>query len=65
MIRLAIKEILKEKNITQKELAEMSGLDESQISRLSANRLGSINREQVTRVIKALEITDLNDIFKV
>lgn len=64
-IQVNLKEVLKERNMTQKDLAEISGLAESQISNIASNRTNSINKEHVANIIKVLKIKDLNTLFSV
>lgn len=62
-ITIKLKDILKEKNITQKELAEMTGLREATISELANNSRNAINKDHLILIMKALNITDLNRII--
>lgn len=64
-VRLKLKMILFERGITQRELAEKTGLRENVISEMVNNQRKTFNREQVARVIQYLEITDMNDIFEI
>lgn len=56
-------EILKERNMTQKELAELTEIRPAAISELANNQRRSINRDHIERVAKALNITDINDLI--
>lgn len=64
-VRLKLKKILTDRKITQKELAEKTGLRQNAISEMVNNQRSTINREQLAVVCKALEITDMNEIFEV
>ncbi|MEQ6049465.1 helix-turn-helix transcriptional regulator [Lysinibacillus capsici] len=64
-VRLKLKMILFERGITQKELAEKTGLRENVISEMVNNQRKTFNREQVAKVIQYLEITDMNEIFEI
>lgn len=64
-VRLKLKMILFEREITQKELAEKTGLRENVISEMVNNQRKTFNREQVAKVIQYLEITDMNEIFEI
>ncbi|MFW7187357.1 helix-turn-helix domain-containing protein [Lysinibacillus sp. BNK-21] len=64
-VRLKLKMILFERGITQRELAEKTGLRENVISEMANNQRKTFNREQVARVIQYLEITDMNEIFEI
>jgi putative transcriptional regulator len=62
--RLRIKQILLERNITQKELAEMTGLREATISEISNNSRTVINKSHLSNIMDALDITKLEDILE-
>lgn len=64
-VRLKLKMILFDRGITQKELAEKTGLRQNIISEMVNNQRNTINRKQVAKIIKYLEITDMNEIFEV
>lgn len=63
MIRIKLKEILKEKGMTQKELAEITKLRPNVLSEMANNSRTTINKEHLEIVMKALDIHDLNDIL--
>ncbi|MGD2199925.1 helix-turn-helix domain-containing protein [Lysinibacillus fusiformis] len=58
-------QILFERGITQKELAEQTGLRQNVISEMVNNQRKTFNREQVAKVIEYLKITDMNEIFEI
>lgn len=62
---MKLKRILEERNLNQKQLAEMTGLTATVISEIATNRRISINREHITKIITTLEITDMNEIFEI
>lgn len=64
MIRIKLKEILKEKNMTQKELAERTDLRPNVLSEMSNNSRTTINKEHLEIVMKELGIQDLNEILE-
>lgn len=64
MIRIKLREILKEKNMTQKELAERTELRPNNISEMANNSRTTINKEQLEIVMKELDIQDLNGILE-
>lgn len=64
-VRLKLKMVLFERGITQKELAEQTGLRQNVISEMVNNQRKTFNREQVAKVIEYLEITDMNEIFEI
>ena len=64
-LTVKLKEILNERGMSQVELAEKTGLTRTVISELATNRRTSVNREHITKVIQALGIVDMNEIFEV
>ncbi|MGE7091106.1 helix-turn-helix domain-containing protein [Lysinibacillus sp. NPDC048646] len=64
-LKFKLKEVLQARGMSQLELAQKTGVTTTVISELATNRRTSINREYATKVIKALEITDMNEIFEV
>lgn len=63
-LKIKLKHVLLEREISQLELAEMTGLTRTVISELATNKRRSINKEHITKVIQALNITDMNEIFE-
>lgn len=59
-----LKKVLEEKNMTQKELAERTGLKPSVISELANNQRLSINRNYIELIAKELGITDISKLMK-
>lgn len=64
-LTVKLKGILEKRDLTQKQLAEMTGLTATVISEIATNRRISINREHITKIIQTLEITDMNEIFEI
>lgn len=64
MIKLRLNEILKEREMRQKDLAKASGLRESSISDMVRGIRSTVNLEQLEKVMDCLEITDYNEIFE-
>lgn len=63
-LRVRLKELLKEKGITQKELAEMAGLTEAQVSIIAANRTQTINRDHLFKIAIALNEKEFDRLFE-
>lgn len=63
-IYIKLKHLLKEKNVTQKELAEKTGLREATISEIANNARSTINKKQLIAIMKALNVKDLNRIME-
>lgn len=62
-VKLKVKEILEERKITQKKLAEVSGICESTISDIVRGARTVINFEHLSKIAEALEITDIRELI--
>ena len=62
-VKLKVKEILEERKITQKKLAEVSGIRESTISDIVRGARTVINFEPLSKIAEALEITDIRELI--
>ena len=62
-ISLRVKELLKERNMSQKELATLSGVRESTISEICRNARTVINFEHLSKIAEALDIKDISDLI--
>ena len=54
-VKLKVKELLEERNITQKKLAQMSGIRESTVSDIVRGTRTVINFEHLSKIAEALE----------
>jgi DNA-binding Xre family transcriptional regulator len=63
ILKTKLKEILNEREMTQKELSELTGLRPNAISEIAKNTRDSINREHIGKIATALNIDDPNDIL--
>lgn len=63
VMNIRLKEILKERNIDQKELAEMTKLTTRTISELCTKKTRRYPKEAIGKIAEALKITDLNELF--
>jgi putative transcriptional regulator len=63
ILKTKLKEILKEREMTQSKLAELTGLRPNAISEITKNTRDSINREHIGKIAKALNIEDPNEIL--
>lgn len=63
VIRLRVKEILEERDFTQKKLAQLSGIRESTISDIVRGTRTVINFEHLSRIAETLEITDISQLI--
>ncbi len=64
MITLNLKQLLHERQITQLEFAEMSGIPLSSINRIYNNKATSIKLEYISMIMWTLELEDFNEFFK-
>ena len=62
-VKLRVKELLDEKGITQKKLAELAGVRESTISDIVRGSRTVINFEHLSKIATALEIGDIRKII--
>lgn len=62
-IKLKVKELLEEREITQKKLAQMSGIRESTISDIARGTRTVINFEHLSKVAEALEIDNISQLI--
>ena len=62
-VKLRLKELLVEKGITQKKLAELAGVRESTISDIVRGSRTVINFEHLSKIATALEISDIRKII--
>lgn len=56
-------EVLKQRGMTQKELAKLTGIRESGISALVRGSQTSFNKEQLAKIATMLEITDISELI--
>lgn len=64
VVKIKLKEILAERNMTQSELAKLSNLSETAISTFARGQGNSINKEYLSKIASALNITDISDILE-
>lgn len=63
-VRTKLGEVLKAKDVKQMDLAEKSGVRQAYISDMVNNSRTTINRQTLAKVMKALGITDMNEILE-
>ena len=64
LFRLKIKQLLEDRNMTQRDLADMTGLREAAISEMINGTRTVINKSHIAKIMDALDLTDLNDILE-
>lgn len=62
-IRVCLSDILKEKDMTQKELSELTGIQPSQISMMCRDAGTSINKSYIEKIAEVLEIDDIRKLI--
>lgn len=62
-LRVKLDEVLKDRNMSQKELAELTGIRPAAISELYNNQRKSINRDHIEKIAAALNISDINELI--
>lgn len=62
-VKLKVKELLEERNITQKKLAQISGIRESTISDIVRGTRTVINFEHLSKIAETLEIDNISQLI--
>jgi len=62
-LEIKLKQLLKERNMNQKELALKSGLNERTISEFATNKVERINKKALCKIAETLEIEDIREII--
>lgn len=63
LVKLKVKEAIEERGITQKKLAEMSGIRESTVSDIVRGTRTVINFEHLSKIAEALEVSDITELI--
>lgn len=63
IVKLKVKEAIEKRDITQKELAEMSSIRESTISDIVRGTRTVINFEHLSKIAEALQVEDIRDLI--
>jgi putative transcriptional regulator len=64
-LRIKLDEVLKDRNMSQKELARLTGIRPAAISELYNNQRKSINREHIEKIAAALNISDISELITI
>ena len=62
-VRVKVKELLEERNMTQKTLAKLSGIRESTISDIVRGTRTVINFEHLSKIAETLQLSDISQII--
>lgn len=63
VVKLKVKDALEKRELSQKRLAEMSGIRESTISDIVRGTRTVINFEHLSKIAEALDITDIRELI--
>ena len=63
VVKLKVKEALDKRQLSQKKLAEMSGIRESTISDIVRGTRTVINFEHMSKIAEALKVNDIRDLI--
>lgn len=63
IVKLKIKEAIEKRGITQKKLAELSGIRESTISDIARGTRTVINFEHLSKIAEALEVDRITELI--
>ena len=63
VVRMKLKELMMRRGLTQRALAQMTGIREQTISDIMRGRKKSINKEHLAKIIEALELKSISDIL--
>lgn len=64
MLHLRIQEIINSRDITQKQLAEMTGIRAASINAICRDSQSSINKDHLTKIMVALGIDDISQVIE-
>lgn len=64
-IKIVLKETMKNKCVTQKQLEEMTGIGQARISKLNDPSREEVNLIMLGKIAEALEITDISDLMQI
>lgn len=63
-VKIKLKDILKEKNMTQAELAELANVRPSAISNLCRNYVDRVAIEHIEKICDALQLESVSQLFE-
>lgn len=62
-IEIKLKQLLKDRNMEQKELAALTGLSNRTISEMANNKTERIPKNAICKIAEVLEVNDLREIL--
>ena len=63
-IKINLRKLLQEKNVTQLELSQLTGIRQATISEIVNRRRRSVNLNYLESIMKVLEITDISRLIQ-
>ncbi|PZT54340.1 MULTISPECIES: helix-turn-helix domain-containing protein [Paenibacillus] len=63
-VKIKLKEVLKQRNLTQKQLESMSGVSQARISKLAKADRQEVNLDMLTKIAAALDIKDISELIQ-
>lgn len=63
-IRIRLKELLEDKELTQKKLSELTGIRESTISDIARESRTVMNFQHIAKIAKILNIQDIRELIE-
>jgi transcriptional regulator with XRE-family HTH domain len=63
VVQLHLDEVLKKRNMTQKELAELTGIRPAAISQITRGFVDRLNLDHIGRIATALKINDIRELL--
>lgn len=64
VLRIKLKDVLKQRNVTQRQLESMSGVNQARISQLCKPGRQEINLVILEKIATALDITDISELIQ-
>lgn len=61
--KIRLEEVLREREMTQKDLHELTGIRPAAISALTRGVIERVNIDHIVRIANALEITDIRELL--
>lgn len=65
ILKLRIKVLLAERDMHQKDLAEMTGLSTRLISDMANNKVKMYSKDALEKIINAFELKDINELIEI
>lgn len=62
-LHIKLGDILKERNMTQGQLAELAGIRPAAVSEIVNNQRTSINKDHLTKIADTLDIDDISELM--